>query len=563
MSDTWAWSERAVLLQRRRARRPRRELDVGLAEQRLLAQDGPRVRRQRRVAGIQLDRRHGPARLVVRLELLDLADRHAGDPHVGLGGELRRLGERDLHAVALGLERHGAAERQPQEQQQAEARQREHHHRGDPAERGCGLVHPAPWDDCGQISVGGRAVEEGHERAEQRVGRRHRLQQLRGVAGQDDEATPDRAVGVLVAEHGHAGVVGPREPEQVALLAVPGRVVRERVEQRVDDLERARQVRRHGGQVAHRGPQLLDGRQRRPGERADLVAQDRRGLAQERPRLAQRRAECAGARSQVLERRPEHVGEPVDLGQRGRRLVERARQQAQRLAQVGLLAGQDREDRVGVLHEVGDLLVLAAELLHQQREVVDDALEVPPPDGQLLVDLARVLGGRLDAPDRLRERAPVALERQRPVAEQDPQVVATVDVELREDLVEVDVRHRLRRRDPLALRQLAGLARAGVQLGHHVLQAGLGPQQDRRVAVDARVVALDVHADDRAAVLELDAGDLADLDAGDVDRLALPRRDRLRGRQLGLDLHVVLAQERHARRQRDALLGQDHDRHDQ
>jgi hypothetical protein len=34
----------------------------------------------------------------------------------------------------------------------------------------------------------------------------------------------------------------------------------------------------------------------------------------------------------------------------------------------------------------------------------------------------------------------------------------------------------------------------------------------------------------------LHARDLADLDAGDVDRLALARRDRLGGRHLGLDL---------------------------
>ena len=44
---------------------------------------------------------------------------------------------------------------------------------------------------------------------------------------------------------------------------------------------------------------------------------------------------------------------------------------------------------------------------------------------------------------------------------------------------------------------------------------------------------LDVHADDGVAVFEVDRGDLADLDAGDVDRLALARRDRLAERELG------------------------------
>ena len=43
--------------------------------------------------------------------------------------------------------------------------------------------------------------------------------------------------------------------------------------------------------------------------------------------------------------------------------------------------------------------------------------------------------------------------------------------------------------------------------------------------------------------LELDAGDVADLDAGDVHRLALARRDRLRGRELGLELEAVVAEE--------------------
>jgi hypothetical protein len=64
----------------------------------------------------------------------DLAHRHAGDAHVGLEAELGGLGERDLEAVALRLERDRAAEGQPQEQQQPEARQREQHHREDPAE---------------------------------------------------------------------------------------------------------------------------------------------------------------------------------------------------------------------------------------------------------------------------------------------------------------------------------------------------------------------------------------------------------------------------------------------
>ena len=73
--------------------------------------------------------------------------------------------------------------------------------------------------------------------------------------------------------------------------------------------------------------------------------------------------------------------------------------------------------------------------------------------------------------------------------------------------------------------------------------------------VDAVVPRLDLQADDRAAVLELDALDLADLDARDVDRLPLARRDGLGGRDLGLDLVEVLADHRHPARQRQPLVG--------
>ena len=146
--------ERAAVGERLGVRAPRRELDVGLAQQRLLAQDRARVRGHRRVPRLQLDRHGRPAGLIVGLDRLDPPDRHAGDPHVGLGGERGRLGERDVEPVALRLERDRAAERQPQEQEQPEARQREHHHRGDPAERRGGLVHGVVPPGCGQISAG-------------------------------------------------------------------------------------------------------------------------------------------------------------------------------------------------------------------------------------------------------------------------------------------------------------------------------------------------------------------------------------------------------------------------
>ena len=61
----------------------RGQLDVGLAEQRLLAEDRLGVRRDRRVLGVDRDRRVGEA-VVGELDGVDLADGDTGDPHVGL-----------------------------------------------------------------------------------------------------------------------------------------------------------------------------------------------------------------------------------------------------------------------------------------------------------------------------------------------------------------------------------------------------------------------------------------------------------------------------------------------
>ena len=95
---------------------PERQLDVGLAEQRLLAQDRPGVAGDRRELGFDLDLRLGRVLAVDplvdrrQLDRLDLADRDAADPHVRLGGELGRLREVGGDPVALGLQRDRPAE---------------------------------------------------------------------------------------------------------------------------------------------------------------------------------------------------------------------------------------------------------------------------------------------------------------------------------------------------------------------------------------------------------------------------------------------------------------------
>ena len=70
------------------------------------------------------------------------------------------------------------------------------------------------------------------------------------------------------------------------------------------------------------------------------------------------------------------------------------------------------------------------------------------------------------------------------------------------------------------------------------------------------VLLVDVHLDHGAAVLELDAADVADAHAGDADGLALAGDDGLRGRELGLELERLGLDEREAQ----PLLVEDVDR---
>ena len=79
--------------------------------------------------------------------------------------------------------------------------------------------------------------------------------------------------------------------------------------------------------------------------------------------------------------------------------------------------------------------VAGAELGHLQRQVVDDALDVVLAHLERAEHLAPVARGRLEAPDRARQRARVAAQPLTADAEQDGQVVARVSVQRREDLV--------------------------------------------------------------------------------------------------------------------------------
>ena len=73
---------------------------------------------------------------------------------------------------------------------------------------------------------------------------------------------------------------------------------------------------------------------------------------------------------------------------------------------------------------------------------------------------------------------------------------------------------------------------------------------------------VDAHRHDRAAVLERHLADVADLDPGHLDGLALARGHGLGGRHLDLELELVVAQERDPGRIGLALAREDHAGHE-
>jgi hypothetical protein len=140
---------------------------------------------------------------------------------------------------------------------------------------------------------------------------------------------------------------------------------------------------------------------------------------------------------------------------------------------------------------------------------------------------------RAEALHHLAQVGAAAVEALACARDQELEVVAGVGVEDCEELVGVHVGQRVRDADPAALGQR--LALAGIDLQEHVLRPGLGAQQRAgALAQQVAVLPLELELDDRLAVLELDLADVAHAHARHHDRLALPRRDRLGVRQLGL-----------------------------
>ena len=313
---------------------------------------------------------------LVGLERLDLADRHAGDPHVGLLRELGRLGERGLEAVALRLQR-DRRRRRPATGTAAgrstSARTRPSRRSG--RSRGVDLTtgHLAPASELGQMperfgplsrstSVPSCGLASATaSRTRRRSGTRTR----RGRGGS--------APGVLGGEHRSAPGGWPRRPEQVALLGGARRVVGELVERVVEALEAFSRsgVAAARSRIAGRSSLTVGSAARENGRSSSRmigVVSRRNGRTLRwvgpRPGRPGRSACSVG---------PSSSASACALPRLVFVTCQRGRQLAQRLAQRGVLAGEAANTALESDDELGDLVVLVAQLLGHQREVVDRA----------------------------------------------------------------------------------------------------------------------------------------------------------------------------------------------
>ena len=152
------------------------QLHVGLAEQRLLANDRVHVGAHRRVLAGDFDRRvRAPVAAEVQRD--HVSDVDAADAHVRLFGERERARERDAEAVALGLQRQRAAEGLPQEHQQPEAADHEQDDHEDVAQRGSALLHLSPPLPRRCLRLSPMRCSIGRDRRSSSCGRRWRCGQ--------------------------------------------------------------------------------------------------------------------------------------------------------------------------------------------------------------------------------------------------------------------------------------------------------------------------------------------------------------------------------------------------
>jgi hypothetical protein len=379
------------------------------------------------------------------------------------------------------------------------------------------------------------------------------------VAGQHGEAAGDRPARIL--DIGRVEImVQPRQVEEEALLRAAG-LVGKLVEEAVEGAERVAEA--GDGLVKWLGAFVEVG-QHRPDlacEGADLIAERHQCLLEQPLVGLEGRLQRLRLRDQPEKGGASHVGEAVGAGKGGPHRRQRRRELAQRFLHRLLLMGEVAERGIGGGDEALDLGIVAAEFGRQQPEVMDHPSKGDMALGDRLVEAGERMGERLQATEGPRELAPVAAYALSPAGKQKLQILAGVAVERREEGIEVDVGFGAGERDVGAVGDVA-LAAARIDLDHHVVEVGFRSQQQRSVAVDQlHVLGHDVHPDHGVAVDQFDRGDLADLDAGDVDRLSLPRGDRLGGGELAGDVGEFFADERQPGRQRGFLLNEDPQHH--
>ena len=234
------------------------------------------------------------------------------------------------------------------------------------------------------------------------------------------------------------------------------RVVGQLVEQVVDDLERRRQVgRRRRARSLGRRPQDLDHRQRGAGERPQLVLDDRRRLAQERPRLHAAPGRGRGRRAAARRASgPSTLASASALRQRGvRRVAARRGSSLQRRAQVrrpGRRTPEDARWRSRPARPARRPCRPAPGRAAWKLWIERRMLRWRSASAPLSLARSRAVGSKRLSVGR--QRLALAVEPLARAADQQLQVVARVGVERGEDLVEVDVRQRLGDRDRAARR---------------------------------------------------------------------------------------------------------------
>ena len=186
------------------------------------------------------------------------------------------------------------------------------------------------------------------------------------------------------------------------------------------------------------------------GERPDLVLDRPGGLLEERPQGAQRRAGRLGARDQVfLQRRPGLQRESIGAGQRALGLLERAGQLPDRAADRGLLRANEASAAFGGVDEVGQVLVLVAELGARAAGSCGSSWRCSArrmASAPLMRAMSRAKGSRRrSALESFTSRPLRRVEGLGAVRQQQLEELLGVGVERGEDLVRIDLRLRSRR----------------------------------------------------------------------------------------------------------------------